>query len=137
MNAIVLDLPFPPSVNHYWKYDGRSRRAVISRKGRIYKTTVGWIAKQQGVRTIKGGVLVAIVLYCPDWRQRDADNTLKAILDSLRAAGAFEDDSFIVRLTITKCKATTKRGSVSVRINEISESVTLTPSGAWITTEGS
>lgn len=99
MEMIELTLPWPPSVNHYWKmWQGR---IVIGTEGRKYRKAVAdQIMIQRGVRSIQGKMKVTIEAWRPDNRRRDLDNLLKAVLDSLAHAGLYYDDSLIVDLRI-------------------------------------
>lgn len=96
--AVTYWLPYPPTVNHYWKH--WRGRITISPEGREYRNAVQ--AKCSLLKAMEGNLDVQIVLLPPDRRRRDADNTLKAILDSLQHAGAYSDDSQIVRLDVRK-----------------------------------
>jgi len=58
------------------------------------------------------------MLFMPDRRKRDIDNTLKALLDALTHAGVWLDDSQVVDLRIRK--SPTLGGFVSVIIEELS-----------------
>lgn len=110
---MTLTLPWPPSVNHYWRtWRGRM---LISRKGRAYREQVGAILQAAGVRTQSGSLAVHVELYPPDKRKRDVDNTFKAIGDSLQHGGAFQDDSQIVWLLLEKAEVVPD-GKVVVRI---------------------
>lgn len=104
---LSLSLPYPPSVNHYYRnivVAGRPR-TLISRQGRAYREEVRAVCSGVFRRPIEGRVAVAIILHPPDRRRRDLDNALKALLDSLQHGGAFLDDSQIVRLSIRKDEA--------------------------------
>lgn len=112
---IELTLPYPPSVNHYWRtWRGR---VLISRKGREYRERVLVTLRLAGVKPISGPLAVHVELYPPDERKRDADNALKAINDSLQHGGAFLDDSQIVWLLVEKAQVV-PGGKVIVRIAE-------------------
>lgn len=112
---IELELPFPPSVNHYWRmWRGRM---VISAEGRAYQNAVGALLKAKGVRPMTGKLAVAIEVFPPDLRRRDLDNLLKAVNDSLQHGGAFPDDSQIVWLLIEKAQVVAG-GKLTVRITE-------------------
>jgi Holliday junction resolvase RusA-like endonuclease len=50
----------------------------------------------------KGPVNCKVVLYLSSRRRVDVDNSLKSILDSLKAGGLLSDDSQIVELTVVK-----------------------------------
>lgn len=94
-----LVLPWPPSVNHYWRRVGA--RTLLSRGGRLYKEAVAAVALSERVRPLAGRLSVAVELYPPDRRRRDIDNSLKAILDALKGH-AFDDDSQIDRLSVER-----------------------------------
>lgn len=95
-----LELPYPPSVNHYWRRVGA--RTLISRGGRAFRQTVCSILAARGVRPLDGPLAVEVTIHPPDKRRRDIDNVQKALLDALQHGGAYGDDSQIVRLAIEK-----------------------------------
>ncbi len=95
-----LELPYPPSVNHYWRRVGA--RTLISRGGRAFRQMVCSILATRGVRPLDGPLAVEVTIHPPDKRRRDIDNVQKALLDALQHGGAYGDDSQIVRLTIEK-----------------------------------
>jgi crossover junction endodeoxyribonuclease RusA len=108
-------LPYPPSVNHYYRRVGR--RTLISREGRAYRTKVCAYLAAAGITCLSGEVHLSVEVYPPDRRRRDIDNILKALLDSLEHGGAYEDDSQIVELHIEK-RTPVKGGRCIVRIEE-------------------
>jgi crossover junction endodeoxyribonuclease RusA len=94
-----FELPWPPSVNHYYRHVGP--RVLISREGRLYRETVGAILAANGVCTMQGKVALHAQFYPPDNRRRDLDNVGgKVLLDALQAAGAFKDDSQVKRILL-------------------------------------
>jgi crossover junction endodeoxyribonuclease RusA len=95
-----FELPYPPSVNHYWRRVGA--RTLISRAGRAFRTDVCSLLAARRVRPLSGPLKVDIDVYPPDRRRRDVDNLPKAILDALQHGGAYHDDSQIICLSITK-----------------------------------
>lgn len=97
-----LELPYPPSVNHYWRHVGA--RTLISRGGRAFRRTVCSILTVCRVRPVAGPLVVDVTVFPPDKRRRDIDNVQKALLDALQHGGAYRDDSQIVRLTIERGK---------------------------------
>lgn len=97
---IRLTLPFPPSVNRYWRHVGR--RILISREGRQFRERVCSALARQRLNPLIGDLSVAIDLHPPDRRRRDADNFFKAALDALEHAGVYEDDAQITHLEIHK-----------------------------------
>lgn len=114
----VLTLPFPPSVNTYYRSPGGSRAVLISKKGRIYRTNV--LAASWGCPTFGEARLeVNIDLYPPDQRKRDLDNYVKAMWDAMKHAGIFADDSQIDEFSVKRCAVTPKFGEAVVEILEI------------------
>lgn len=112
---IKLNLPWPPSVNGYWRnFRGRQ---IISAKGRSYRQDVAGIwqhAKQEPM--LEGNLLYWAILVPPDKRRRDLDNFAhKAIWDGLKAAGAIKDDSQF-KGSIVEIGEPMKGGRVEVRI---------------------
>lgn len=114
----TLTLPWPPSVNHYWRHT--SRGTFITPKARRYRTDVGVAVLTQGrAATISGPVAVEIVAHPPNRLRRDLDNLLKGVLDALTHAGVYADDSQIADLRIRWGKRI-KLGRLVVEIQEIS-----------------
>ena len=117
----VLELPYPPSVNSYWRHPTTGKlagRHLISEKGRVYRADVLEIACRYRIPMINSRVSVSVDVFPPDRRRRDIDNVLKALLDSLVHARVIEDDSLIDKLTIERCGVAPK-GLVRVFINPI------------------
>ena len=98
---IELTLPWPPSVNGYWRtFQGRM---LISAEGRAYRKAVSdQVLIQRGAKHYTEALKVEIEAFYPDRRRRDLDNILKSLLDSLTHAGVWVDDSQIVDLRIRK-----------------------------------
>ncbi|WP_313383165.1 RusA family crossover junction endodeoxyribonuclease [Pantoea sp.] len=113
-----LILPFPPSVNSYWR---NTRKGVlISASGRSFRANaIGAVYEQLKSRPkpITVNVEVALVLYPPSKQSRDLDNYLKAIFDSLTHAGVWADDSQVKRFTV-EWGAVTKFGKTEITISE-------------------
>ena len=111
----VLDLPYPPSVNHYWRRVGA--RTLISRGGRRYRKDV--CATLAAIREgpMEGRLSVRVTVRPPDRRRRDLDNVGKALLDALERAGAYRDDAQIDRLVLERGEVT-PLGGVTVEITE-------------------
>jgi crossover junction endodeoxyribonuclease RusA len=117
----TLTIPFPPSLNHYWRqFRGR---AILSKAGRQYRVEAQTAAEAFRVlsglqHTITGRIAVHLAVYPPDRRRRDLDNMPKAILDALTHAGVYADDSQIDDLQVVRMP-TEKPGRVEVTITEI------------------
>ena len=97
---IELELPYPPSVNHYYRRVGP--RTLISREGRAYREKVCAILAGLGLTAMEGPVVLEVEIYPPDRRRRDLDNTLKCLCDSLERGGVYRDDSQIVKIVAEK-----------------------------------
>lgn len=97
---ITLELPWPPSVNHYYRHVGP--RVLISKEGRNYRDAIATRIKLSGIKKFVGDVELQLQLYPPDNRRRDIDNVLKCVLDTLTIGGLYEDDSLIKRLKVEK-----------------------------------
>lgn len=112
---ITLELPYPPSANHYWRHF--RGRTLISRGGRAFRDAVCAALVAVGARPLSGPLAVAVEVYPPDRRRRDIDNVQKALLDALEHGGAFHDDSQVVWLLTQKAKMV-PGGRAIVRIAE-------------------
>jgi crossover junction endodeoxyribonuclease RusA len=99
---LELDLPFPPSVNHYWRHVGP--RTLISRQGREYRETVCALLARRRLTPLEGRLAVHVEAFPPDRRRRDVDNLCKSLLDALGHGGAYRDDSQIDWLSLEKCE---------------------------------
>lgn len=120
---VVLSLPWPPSVNHYWlslRKGPMAGRVIISTEGKNYRKAVAAAVLEQRVptRMLTGKLRLWIHVLPPNNIRRDLDNLPKAVLDSLTHAGVFEDDSDIDDLHITRY-AVRPGGELQIRIEEI------------------
>lgn len=118
--AHTLTLPYPPSLNHYWR--AVNGRMLISKAGREYRQAVGYIVLGTRIRKMDGRLQVSIYVYPPDRRRRDLDNIQKPLLDALEHAGVYDDDSQIDVLH-TQRGSVQKGGAVRVEIGELKTSV--------------
>ena len=116
MEALRLTLPWPPSVNHYWRRVGN--RTLISKEGRRFRRRVLVTLKTQRIEPMTDPLAVRVVAHPPDRRRRDLDNIAKSLLDALEHGGVYEDDSQIDRLSIERASVV-KGGAVIVEINSI------------------
>jgi crossover junction endodeoxyribonuclease RusA len=91
-------LPFPPSVNRYYRHVGY--RTLLSREGREYRSSVLSLLAGRVQQPLSGPLQAELHLYPPDRRRRDWDNFQKGIWDSLQHAGVYLDDSQVKRAII-------------------------------------
>lgn len=102
ITAITLSLPWPPSVNEYWRAVTFRHviRMLISKEGREFRRHVCALLWADGSPRFRDDVplSVEVELY-PKMRTADVDNRNKAILDALQYAGLFEDDNQVVHIS--------------------------------------
>ena len=114
----TINLPWPPSINHYWRRVGN--RTLISKAGRDYRARV--IAHvtycHPRLEQYTGRLSVRIRAHAPDRRRRDLDNIPKAILDAVTHAGVWLDDEQIDDLHIVRGEVVTP-GFVTVEEGEL------------------
>lgn len=111
---MTIELPFPPSVNHYWLVNRNGSRR-ISDAGLAFRDETILAVRQAGFKAIEGRVALRISAHPPDERRRDLDNILKPILDALQHAGCYADDSQVDDLHILRGEKI-ERGAVVVTI---------------------
>ena len=106
VSVIEMTLPWPPSVNSYWRHPTRGAlagRHLISEEGRRYRKVVfDTVFVNRLSLNLTGRLKVEIKAYPPDRRRRDLDNILKALLDAITHARVIEDDSCIDDLRIVR-----------------------------------
>lgn len=124
-----LTLPFPPSVNTYWRAPNKGAlagRHLVSAAGRKYQSEACAAIVEQLRRLPKPSTMpaaVAITLFPPDQRRRDLDNYNKALFDALTHAGVWEDDSQVKRMLV-EWGPVVPKGKVEITIS------TFNPAGA-------
>lgn len=118
-----LILPFPPSVNTYWRAPNKgplAGRHLISAAGRKYQSDACTAIIEQLRRLPKptsAPAAVEIILFPPDARRRDLDNYNKALFDALTHAGVWEDDSQVKRMEV-EWGPVTQKGKVEIMISK-------------------
>lgn len=111
---LEMTLPFPPSINGYWRtFRGRQ---IISKRGREYRRLVLSQIAHNPNKRLKNNLEVTMVLFPPDRRKRDIDNYTKAVFDAITHAGVWEDDSQVKLLILKMDEAAGKPGRVELFI---------------------
>ena len=97
----MLVLPFPPSMNTYWRnFRGRT---VLSKAGREYKVKVAEYVSENNIPKYGEKKLkITMILQPKDKRKIDIDNRIKCVLDSLQEAGVFDDDFHVDELHVMR-----------------------------------
>ena len=114
--ARAFELPYPPSVNHYWRRVGGA--TLISREGRRFRKEVCARLSRMRVERMDGRLAVRVLVCPPDARRRDLDNIQKALLDALEHGGVYGDDGQIDCLFVERGPITLG-GKVLVQVTEI------------------
>ena len=138
MSDILLVLPYPPSVNHYWQHKAvRSRKSkrwttikYLSARAKSFRVEVhARVLEQIGIPPKLGTRLAVIVNlhYGPKDEDskhggpaQDIDNGLKSLFDALEHANVYQNDSQIDELLVVK-KRRAAVGRVEVTIKSIGE----------------
>lgn len=123
-----LTLPWPPSVNHYWRnFRGR---VVISQEGRAFREDVRALLDPGAAATCQlggngprkppcgGRIALCMDAFPPDRRRRDLDNIQKSVIDAMQHAGMYQDDAQI-DLLLTRRREVIKTGHVEIQLNEL------------------
>ena len=98
---LILDLPLPPSVNHYWGQHGHRR--YVSKAGVAFKAQVSdYVIEYRVPKLGTARLAMTVVLFPKDRRKQDIDNRIKALWDALADAGVFDNDEQIDTLFIER-----------------------------------
>ena len=81
---VTLILPFPPSVNNYWRWG--SGRMYIHPDGLTFRTLVLAEVHNTRFKPIVGPVDMRIDMFPKKSRKHDIDNVFKALCDALTHA---------------------------------------------------
>lgn len=116
VDKIFLTLPYPPSVNTYWGFQGHRR--FLTNNAVKFKKEVAHQVSQAPTKFTDERLEVVITLNPPDKRVRDIDNIAKPTLDALVSAGLFIDDGQIDRLVIIRSNIV-KGGCMTVGVGKL------------------
>jgi len=127
-NSATFRLEYPPTANNLFRTLTKgplAGRRVLTGEAQAYRKGVGQqlVAQRVPRRVLTGKLTVKIVVRPPDRRARDLDNVCKAILDSLKVAELFADDSDIDELYVVR-GTPQKPGHVVVSVAEIAGEAT-------------
>ena len=113
---LVLNLPYPPSINTYWRAHGKRR--FISKEGMLFREKVAEYLQEYKVPHLGTKRLrMEVTLYPRDRRIQDIDNRIKALWDALEG-WVYEDDAQIDILLVQRGEIR-KGGGCLVMIEEI------------------
>lgn len=119
--SLAFTLPWPPSVNTYWRsiMGPCHSRVILSERGRRYRKAVSDQVLLQGVprHKFRGRLEISVLANPPDKRKRDLDNLWKGVLDGLQHSGVVVDDSHFDRMTIERGEVV-EGGKLQITIGE-------------------
>ncbi len=116
----ILELPWPPSLNHLYP-TGKNGRRFLSKAGKLYHDQVIYAVRQTGYCLRKRYVLpvaLSIWVFPPNNIRRDISNLIKIIEDSLTLAGVWKDDSQVYEEHVYK-RHVVKGGRVDIEVHEL------------------
>jgi crossover junction endodeoxyribonuclease RusA len=119
--VIELRLPWPPSMNTYWRAPNTgplAGRVLLSNAAREYRKEAALWVTNSGKADARARLSVLLTAFPPDKRKRDLDNLLKPLLDTLQHCGIIADDGQIDDLRITRAKIAPD-GVIAVQITEL------------------
>lgn len=116
----TIHLPFPPSVNTYWRRNRFGSGMYVSQRGQDYQQAVEAVVLDNWSEhfPLTGRLDVIIDLHPKTRRKFDIDNYAKATIDALMYARMFADDEQIDNLHLQRCEITEK-GSAIVYVTEL------------------
>lgn len=116
---MMLTLPWPPTINHYYAPGSRPGTHYMTPQARAYRIEVSTRVGAQRMRKgLTGRLRLHAVAHPPDRRARDLDNLHKGLLDALQHAGVYDSDSQIDDLRIVRGDVV-KGGKIVVAVVEI------------------
>lgn len=124
MKTLCFRLPWPPSVNVYWR-TGTSTRGVpmtyLSRRAKEFRAAVNAAVRDGDSdvpETLFGRLKVQLELIAPTNRKFDVDNFAKSTLDALAHAGVFANDEQVDELVVRRLHVEPP-GACDVTITEV------------------
>jgi len=118
MSDYDFELPWPPSVNGYWRsFRGRQ---ILSKPAREYIAAVSQAMEERNLcnERTTDRLVVVITLHPPTARKYDIDNRTKAVFDCLSKCGFWLDDEQVDVLTVRKGDKV-PGGNVVVKVSKL------------------
>jgi Holliday junction resolvase RusA-like endonuclease len=124
-SGLRLELPWPPSANHYTGYrvagpfvKGKQFvQAYPTKEAKEFHQNVQSIVmRDRAARNWAGPLKMSVWTYPPDRRKRDTSNLFKMLEDALEKAGVFLDDYQIVEHHAWRTSNVVKEGMVVVEL---------------------
>lgn len=116
MDILRIEIPFPPTINHYYLHTANG--VILGAKGKKFRRDVALLLNHhKGYCGAERRLSVTINVFPPDKRKRDLDNLLKCTLDSLQHAKVYGDDNQIDMLTVIR-RNVVEYGCLQIWISE-------------------
>lgn len=116
MDILRIEIPYPPSVNHYYLHTANG--VILGAKGKSYRRDVSLLlSRYKGHCGSERRLSLTINVFPPDKRKRDLDNVCKASMDALQHALIYGDDNQIDMLTVIR-RNVVKHGCLQIWIGE-------------------
>ena len=115
MIILRFELPYPPSINHYYVHSARG--VTLGAKGQSYRRDAVFLLHKFRGSCKDKKIAVTINVFPPDKRKRDIDNILKCLLDAMEYANVYENDNQIDMLTVIR-RQRVPNGCVQIWITE-------------------
>lgn len=121
--SVMLQLPWPVSINAYWK---RSKfgSVYVSSEGKAYGVAVVALIRRLQESPLVGRIALDAKFYPPNRQRRDLDNCLKVMIDAIQASGIISNDYQIKKLSAEMFEPI-PNGAAVVELSEIPETFTL------------
>jgi crossover junction endodeoxyribonuclease RusA len=114
---MLLTLPLPPTVNHYWGRSGH--RSFLSKNAVLYRDDIFQYVNTHKLQSFGDKrLIVHVTLHFKTKARNDLDNRIKPLFDALMDTGLFDDDSQIDFFTVERGKLD-KAGKCVVFIEEV------------------
>ena len=112
---ITLELPYPPTVNHYMKHTSRGH--YLTDEARLFHQEVAIKVATMGMKKYWAGrIEMTMVVFPPDNRKRDISNLIKIVEDSLTRAGLWVDDFQVAKITVERSDTIPPHGGIMVTV---------------------
>lgn len=111
---IFLEIPLPPTINHYYGFAGHRRFLTLAAKE--FRVAVAHAVILQPIRFGNVKLEMSVTINFRDRRRADLSNRIKSLEDALVHAGLLDDDSQFKVIHVYEGPIV-KGGKCSVKIN--------------------
>lgn len=110
----------PPTVNSYWRHTGRY--TYVAPKAKRWKAEAVTVLRSLWrAKPLEQNVAVVLFFDAKSLRRMDTDNRQKSLLDTMTAAGIWQDDSQAVEIRARRRQGETDADTTTISIYELVE----------------